>query len=220
MGKLKVLDLFCGGGGAGEGYHRAGFYVLGCDVEPQPKNPHDFVQGDWLKVLTDYAGEFDLVHASPPCQKYSKACKQWRKAGVSYPDLISSVRSQLKKIGKPYVIENVPGSPLENPIRLNGSFFKILVHRPRLFETSFKIDQPIIPITKQPVKMGRPITYGDIIQPVGHFSGVWYAQMQMQISWLGQKELAQAIPPAYTEWIGKKFIESCGVNPLIKQSTG
>ena len=84
--------------------------------------------------------------------------------------------------------------------------FGLLVHRPRYFECSFSIEQPYIPDTKQPVKMGRPVKEGDIIQPVGHFSGVKYAQEQMEINWMGQKELSQAIPPAYTKWIGERLM--------------
>ena len=202
---MKLLDLFCGGGGAGAGYAQAGFEVVGCYIEPQPRNPHTVLVGDWLEMLEKYGADYDIFHASPPCQFYTKAAVQWRKTGRIYPDLIADVRREFKKRGKPYIIENVPGAPLHNPILLNGSFFGLLVHRPRLFECSFPIAQPVIPGTKRPVKMGRPVKEGDIIQPVGHFSGVAYAQKQMGIDWLGQKGLAQAIPPAYTEWIGRQI---------------
>lgn len=205
---MKLLDLFCCAGGAGEGYRLAGFDVVGVDIRPQPKNPHPFVLGDALEYLEAHGHEFDAIHASPPCHAYTKATKQWRKEGREYPDMISATREALKKTGKPWVIENVPGAPLENPILLNGSFFGIKVHRPRLFEASFFIMQPHIPESK-PVKMGRPIKEGDIVQPVGHFSGVKYAAREMGLPWMGQGELAQAIPPVYTEWIGKKLMEQC-----------
>jgi DNA (cytosine-5)-methyltransferase 1 len=208
--KLRVLDLFCGGGGAGAGYARVGFEVLGCDIVPQPKNPHSFILGDWEEVLQEYGENVDLIHASPPCQLYSKANKQWRKKGRIYEDLVERVRTRLIENGKPYVIENVPGSPLKNPVMLNGSLFNLKVHRPRLFETSFKIKQPKIPRVKAAIPMGRPIKDGDIIQPVGHFSGVDYARREMEINWLGQSGLSQAIPPAYTEWIGIQFINAGG----------
>lgn len=209
--KYKVLDLFAGGGGAGAGYARTGAYVLGCDITDQPKNPHDFIRGDWFDVLQKHGGDFDLIHASPPCQAYSKATKQWRKAGRVYIDLIAKVREAVSALGKPFVIENVPGAPLINPILLNGSVFGLLVHRPRLFECSFRVEQPQIPASKQPVKMGRRVERGDVIQPVGHFSGVKYAQEQMEINWLGQRGLAQAIPPSYTEYIGNQFLGVNGV---------
>jgi DNA (cytosine-5)-methyltransferase 1 len=199
------LDLFCCAGGAGEGYRQAGFQVLGVDISAQPKNPHEFVMADAIEYLKEHGHKFDLIHASPPCQAYTKAGKQWRKEGRKYPDLIEKTREALQSVGKPYVIENVPGAPLVNPILLNGSFFGIKVHRPRYFETSWKIEQPKVPAMK-PVKMGRPIREGDIVQPVGHFSGVRYAAREMGLPWMGQKELAQAIPPAYTRWVAESFL--------------
>lgn len=203
---MKLLDLFCCAGGAGMGYHKAGFEVTGVDINPQPKNPHTFVLADALEYLDAHGHEYDAIHASPPCQAYTKAGKQWRKEGREYPDMISATREALQHTGKPWVIENVPGAPLRKPILLNGSTFGIKVHRPRLFETSFPVDQPEVPPMK-PVKMGRPIKEGDIVQPVGHFSGVRYAAREMGLLWMGQAELAQAIPPAYTEWIGRELMK-------------
>jgi DNA (cytosine-5)-methyltransferase 1 len=200
---MKILDLFCKAGGAGYGYYLAGFEVVGVDIEPQPHFPFEFHQADAIEYLREHWMEFDAIHASPPCQEYSKSAAQWRKEGREYPDLVGKTREELIKTGKPYIIENVPNSPLINPIMLNGSIFNLLVHRPRLFETNFPVEQPYIPKTKRPVKMGRPVKEGDIIQPVGHFSGVAYARKQMQIGWMNVGELAQAIPPAYTKYIGE-----------------
>jgi DNA (cytosine-5)-methyltransferase 1 len=191
--------------------------VLGVDIVQQPKNPHDFVMADAIEYLKEHGHKFDLIHASPPCQAYTKAGKQWRKEGREYPDLIAETRQALRAVGKPYVIENVPGAPLVNPILLNGSVFGIKVHRPRYFETSWKIEQPEVPAMK-PVKMGRPIREGDIVQPVGHFSGVRYAAREMGLPWMGQKELAQAIPPCYTSWIAEKFIDDLNKNRFIYAS--
>lgn len=201
---VRLLDLFCCAGGAGEGYRLAGFDVTGVDIVPQPKNPHRFVLADAIAYLEEHGRNFDAVHASPPCQAFTKAGKQWRKEGRTYPDLIAITRLALERNGKPWVLENVPGAPLRNPILLNGSVFGIRVHRPRLFETSFQLEQPEVP-TMKPVKMGRPIREGDIVQPVGHFSGVRYAAREMGLPWMGQSELAQAIPPAYTHWIGQRL---------------
>jgi DNA (cytosine-5)-methyltransferase 1 len=172
---------------------------------PQPKNPHRLVVADALKYLREHGHKFDLIHASPPCQAYTKAGKQWRKAGKEYPDMIAETRKALIECGKPWVIENVPGAPLVSPILLNGSVFGINVHRPRYFESSFQLPQPNVPPMK-PVKMGRPVKEGDIVQPVGHFSGVRYAAREMGCEWMGQKELAQAIPPAYTRWVAECFL--------------
>jgi len=201
---MRVLDLFCCAGGAGEGYRLAGYTVTGVDIEPQPKNPHEFILGDALDYALEHGRKYDLIHASPPCQAYTKAGKQWRKEGREYPDLVSATREVLEKIGVPWVIENVPGAPLINPTFLNGSYFGIKVHRPRYFESSFPMEQPEIP-PSVPVKMGRPVAEGDIVQPVGHFSGVAYARREMGLPWMGQKELAQAIPPAYTKWVAGQF---------------
>ena len=183
----------------------AGFDVTGVDIRPQPKNPHRFILADALYYLRQHGNEFDFIHASPPCQAYTKAGKQWRKEGREYADLIAQTRDELIRCGKPWVIENVPGAPLRNPILLNGSVFGIRVHRPRLFEASFPLQQPEVP-PMRPVKMGRPIREGDTVQPVGHFAGVAYAAKEMGLPWMGQKELAQAIPPAYTRWIGEQFL--------------
>lgn len=188
------------------GLHRA-FHdaeIIGVDINPQPRYPFEFIQGDAL-VFPLYG--FDFIWASPPCQKYTIACKQWRKEGRVYPDLIGKTRERFVNFGKPYVIENVPGSPLINPVFLNGSVFGMKIHRPRYFECNFDVYQPEVP-PMVPTKMGRPITNGDILQPVGHFSGVWYAQQEMEIPWMGQKELAQAIPPAYSEYIGNEYNKS------------
>jgi DNA (cytosine-5)-methyltransferase 1 len=202
----KLLDLFCCAGGAGEGYRLAGFDVTGVDIAPQPKNPHRFVQADALEYLAEHHEEYDAIHASPPCQAYTKAGKQWRKEGREYPDVIASTRAALMKCGKLWVIENVPGAPLRNPVLLNGSMFGMRVHRPRLFEASFPLDFRLEPVQK-PVKMGRAIRQGDVVQPVGHFAGVEYAAKEMGLPWMGQAELSQAIPPAYTKWIGEQILK-------------
>ena len=204
--KAKLLDLFCGAGGAAMGYHRAGFEVVGVDIKPQPHYPFEFHQAD---ALTYPLEDFDCYHASPPCQAYSMAGQQWRAAGKEYPDLIKTIRLRLQKTGKQYVIENVPKSPLINPIILNGAMFGLRVHRIRFFECSFEMPFILLPQHKKPVKMGRPIQKeDDIIQPVGHLSGVDHARKVMGINWyMTQGEIAQAIPVAYTEYIGKYLMK-------------
>lgn len=201
-----LLDLFCGAGGASVGYHRAGFDVVGVDIAPQPNYPFYFVQADALTWLKN-AAPFAAIHASPPCQAFTRARKL---QGNEHPDLLNAVREILADTGKPYVIENVPGAPLINPTLLCGMMFGLNVYRHRLFESSVPL--PLImhpPHHKPHVKMGRPVKAGDIIQVIGNFSGVEYAQKAMGINWMGQKELAQSIPPAYAEWIGKQIIGFC-----------
>ncbi len=205
---MRLLDLFCGAGGAAVGYHRVGLEVVGVDIVPQRHYPFEFHQADAFEYLAEHGREFDAIHASPPCQIYTKAAKQWRLGGKKYPDLISQTRVALSRTGRPYIIENVPGAPLINPVILNGPLFGLLVHRVRLFECSFGIPLILLPRYGRPVKMGRPIVRStDIIQPVGHFSGVEHARQVMDIDWMSGHELAQAIPPAYTEFIGKYLVE-------------
>jgi DNA (cytosine-5)-methyltransferase 1 len=203
---MKLLDLYCGAGGAAEGYHRAGFTeIVGVDIAPQRHYPFVFIQGDALHPPIDLGG-FDLIHTSPPCQVHSKTKHL---AGRQHQDLVSQTRELLKASGKPFVIENVPGAPLIAPIALNGFMFDLPLDRERWFESSVQLPFVLLPhARKRPVKMGRKIVEGDIIQVVGHFSNVPYARKAMGIDWMSQHELSQAIPPAYTEWIGRQILEA------------
>ena len=201
-----LLDLFCGAGGASMGYYQAGFDILGVDEKFQPRYPFKFHHGDVFEFLEEWGNEnmFVAIHASPPCQAYSNANKYWRKSGgKTYPDLIDRVRTILKKINKPYIIENVKSSPLINPILLNGRFFELKLRRARIFETSFPIPLVFPKEEEKGVKMGRKVEEGEVITPVGHFTSVPYARKVMGIDWMYQKELAQAIPPVYTKFIGE-----------------
>lgn len=184
------------------GYAQAGYEVIGVDIRPQPKYPFRFIEGDALEVLQNerLLEVISAIHASPPCQAYTRARKL---QGNEHPELIAPTREALKRIGKPYVIENVPGAPLENPVLLCGTMFGLPLYRHRLFETNFPIVQPLHPQHQwDNVKMGRKPKEGEFIQPVGHFSDVPAAQKAMEIDWLGQDELREAIPPAMTLWIG------------------
>ena len=200
---FKLLDLYCCGGGAGYGYSLAGFDVVGVDIKPQPKYPFKFQQSDAIEFVKKNHHLFDVIHASPPCQAFTRAGTEQRKAGKVYDDFLSETREVLRDIGKPYIIENVPDAPMENPIVLCGSMFGLKTYRHRLFESNIPLVAPTHPkhIAKN-TKMGRKPVQGEFIQVVGHFSGVPFAQDAMGIDWLGQKELAQAIPPAYTQYLG------------------
>lgn len=123
MTKPKLLDLFCGAGGAAMGYHRAGFEVTGIDINPQPHYPFKFIQAD---AMTYPLGGFDCYHASPPCQRYSILTRGLHQDRIeNYPDLIAPIRDRLLHTGKPYVIENVEGARklLINPVKLCGTMF-------------------------------------------------------------------------------------------------
>ena len=148
--KPRLLDLFCGGGGAAVGYAAAGFDVVGVDIERMPAYPFEFHQADATAFLAGHWREFDAIHASPPCQGYSTAVTQSDSKWVSYsrgknePRLIEPVRDALLALGKPYVIENVDGAKghLRSPIVLCGSMFDAYPRRHRYFEASFPIPQP------------------------------------------------------------------------------
>jgi DNA (cytosine-5)-methyltransferase 1 len=193
--------LFCGAGGAGYGYHLAGFQVVGVDISPQPRYPFEFVQAD---ALTFPLGGFDLIHASPPCQAYSATAVLNDR---EHPRLIEPVRRRLQAAGVPYVIENVERAPLVAPVRLCGAMFGLMLYEHRLFESNVRLAVPVHPRHAWPVtKMGRPPKPGEAMQVTGHFSGAAEARRRMRIPWMTRDELAQAIVPAYTEHIGGQLL--------------
>ena len=195
---MKLLDLFCGAGGAGTGYHRAGFEVTGVDIAEQPNYPYEFIRADALKF--DLAG-YDVIHASPPCQNYCWSTKKVRNQGKTYPDLIEPTRKTLVASGKPYVIENVFCAPLINPTYLEGTMFGLGVIRRRLFETNWWLPQPMYISRKGSVK---DRTYCSVAGNGGDGSNRfddW--KKAMGIHWMTREEITQAIPPAYTEYIGQ-----------------
>lgn len=207
MNKPKLLDLYCCAGAASYGYEQAGFDVVGVDIDPQPHYRGVFVQSDAITYLREHWMEFDAIHASPPCQAYSRASEQFRVVGKKYVDLIAVTRDELIKTGLPYVIENVPGSPLIDPIMLCGSMFGMRTYSHRLFESNIRLVAPSHErhIAKN-AKMGRKPADGEFIQYVGHFSGVKVVQKMIGMYWLNQYELAQSIPPQYTRYIGGQLV--------------
>lgn len=205
--KPKLLDLYCGAGGAGMGYYQAGFEVVGVDLYPQKHYPFEFHRGHAMTFLARHGHAFDLIHASPPCQAYSLVSNIYGKQKY-YVDFINETRDLLQRTGKPYVIENVERAPLHNPLVLCGRMFGLSLYRHRAFECSFGMAAPIHPVHDMPLtKLGRKPKDGEVISIVGHFTGAEYARKAMGISWMTSKELAQAIPPAYTRYIGLAFLQ-------------
>lgn len=151
---MKLLDLYCGAGGAATGYHRAGFDIVGVDHKPQKRYPFEFHQADALEFLAEHGSEFDLIHASPPCQRFSTATPMSHRK--KHLDLITPTRAALLKIGKPYIIENVTGARhmLHNSIMLCGSMFGLRIRRHRYFE----IVPEILALTP-PCNHSYPIVY-------------------------------------------------------------
>lgn len=222
--KPKLLDLYCKAGGCSAGYAKAGFEVVGVDINPQPNYPFEFIQGDALKVLKDheFISQFSAIAASPPCQKHSKArslslARNGGKYG-DHVDLIPQTRDLLIASGKPYIIENVAGAPLIDPIKLFGSQFKnIYTQRERWFESNMDLVEPDI----ERVKMKTPAAgngFGEdgsiSICGSGGVRGLNAKQITLYwgfamggIDWMTRDELAEAIPPVYTEFLGKQIKE-------------
>lgn len=208
---MRLLDLFCGAGGAAVGYHRAGFTeIVGVDLAEQKRYPFEFVRGDALSYLAEHGHEFDAIHASPPCQSYSDLAKRNRN-GDAWPRLIEPVRDILSRTGLPYVIENVEGAPMLNAVVLCGTMFtELRVIRHRLFEANFPIIVP--PHGKHPLvhtfdrrknHYGKTDERKDYVQVTGGGNcTIVAAREAMGISWMTKKEINEAIPPAYTEYIG------------------
>jgi DNA (cytosine-5)-methyltransferase 1 len=204
---MRLLDLFCGAGGAGMGYHRAGFEVVGVDIKPQPHFPFEFHQGDALEYLAEHGHEFDAIHASPPCQGYSVTRHIH---GYEYPLLIEETRELLLATGKPYVIENVMGAPMNNPTILDGRMFGLRVIRRRQFETNWFLLAPapaqVTVYTHSSKGYSAHRNGATHITVAGHNYDFEDGKAAMKIDWMTKDELAEAIPPAYTEFIGRALM--------------
>ncbi len=229
----RLLDLFCGAGGAAVGYHRAGFDVVGVDIRPQPNYPFEFEQRDALELMSTYpwwdVPPFDAIHASPPCQAYS-AMKTMPNAGT-HPDLIGPTRGRLEETGLPYVIENVVGArgKLRGAVDLCGVSVGLStathdLARHRLFETNWTLMVP-------PCSHGsRPVVgfYGDHVRDARRLPGekdrrlpdmatgngakLAWVEAAMGIDWMTWDEAREAVPPAYTELIGHQLMQHLRVS--------
>lgn len=208
------MDLFCCAGGAAMGYHRAGFDVVGVDIEPQPNYPFEFHQAD---ALTFPVEGFDAIHASPPCQANLHGLGAVNKAlGRAYDhvDLIPQTRAKLIAAGVPYAIENVVGASLLAPVRICGSSFGLPIHRHRLFESNVLL---MVPACEHDRLTERK--YWTSARKKGEQKRAFTVQVYgaggerhewgpaLGIDWMTPEELTQAIPPAYTECVGRQLLE-------------
>jgi DNA (cytosine-5)-methyltransferase 1 len=237
MSRPRLLDLFCGAGGAAVGYHRAGFDVVGVDIRLQPNYPFEFVQGDALEfAATPCEWEFDAIHASPPCQAYT-SLRQLHQ-GREYPELIGPTRELLLATGLPYVIENVElaRKHLRDPIKICGSMFDppMDIRRHRYFEANWPLGPPQWPCRHKlwdfrfnsldqrrkrgsrvvqvhgGAQHGREYVLSRTVGVHGHVNYSGEAELRkraMGIGWMTQAELSEAIPPAYTELIGHQLLQ-------------
>jgi DNA (cytosine-5)-methyltransferase 1 len=193
------------------GLHRAGFEVVGVDITPQPHYPFEFHQADALKYPLE---GFDFIWASPPCQRYS-SITQVNGTRENHPDLVAPIREILKASGAAWCIENVEGAPVENPITLCGSMFGLEVKRHRLFETSwFSLERPDCRHHRWKNSyrsLDKRCGPARVVGVHGHlnYSGEFALRCQaMDIYWMTNEELTQAIPPAYSEFIGKAALQA------------
>lgn len=203
--KRRALDLFCGAGGATKGLQMAGFHVTGVDIKPQPRYCGDaFIQGDALEVPLD---GYDFIWASPPCQAYTMA-QNAAKNSHAHPDLIPAVRERLIRIKCPWVIENVVGAPLINPVVLCGLSFGLKVKRHRLLESKIAFLTPPCPSHNQDyyVIFGHEVRNRRHGQTAGRKNKIAEGRKAMGIEWMTRGELSEAIPPAYSEFIGRRIL--------------
>lgn len=224
----RLLDLFCCAGGASRGYQMAGFHVTGVDIKPQPRYAGDvFVQGDALEYVKAHGHEYDAIHASPPCQTHSALGAFYDRS--QYPDLVAATRDALIDSGLRWVMENVPGAPLVNAITLCGSMFDLgawcrdgayhQLRRHRLFETNFFALAPACAHQGRPVGVygngGGRAQRSDQPGPNGFVGTASESREAMGIDWMDRYSLSQAIPPAYTAYIGAQLLAEIGARKAV-----
>lgn len=223
----RALDLCCSAGGASVGYHQAGWDVTGVDIRHQPHYPFEFHHYGAVEFVEQYGHMFDLIHASPPCQGYTKGAKQHGTESRHDTSLIAALRKSLIKIGKPFVIENVyeAKSHLVSPIMLCGTMFDLGVFRHRLFEMGL-LDIAPPPHGRHSGRIGD----GKYVTVAGHTGGssardaLVYGSLRewslaMGIDWMTAAELKEAIPPAYTQYLGSQILRGhVGMHTLLSSA--
>ena len=217
---MKLLDLFCGAGGAAMGYYQAGFTeIVGVDIAPQPNYPFTFIQDDAITGCPDnfYLRDYDLIHASPPCQEHVLlSVNRWGKGSARWPDLIEPTRRLLLNSGVPFVIENVTGArrSLQSPMLLRGEMFGLPTSRPRLFELGrwFAMSPPQMRVQADAVAVygkpdGRQLWTRKDGSELHAWASIEEGRQALGVPWMtNELEIREAIPPAYTKFIGEQFL--------------
>jgi DNA (cytosine-5)-methyltransferase 1 len=197
---LRVLDACCGAGGLSMGYYLAGYDVVGVDIAPQKNYPFEFHQADAIEYVAEHGHTFDLIHASWPCQNKARVTA-WRGNRDDHPQLIPPGRDAMRATGRPWVIENVPEAAWDGTMRadyeLCGSQFGLRVRRHRVFETSWGGTAGL--------GLLSPCWHHKGLLPFEHKGERAYADA-MGCTWMSKEEARQAVPPAYTQWIGEQFL--------------
>jgi len=211
---VRCLDLFCGAGGAALGLCRCGMDVTGVDIRNQPRYvTARFMMGD---ALAQDLTRFDFVWASPPCQHHSRmsGCRDGLRE--SYQDLIGKVREMLTAWGGPWIIENVMGAPLRDPVMLCGAMFGLKTYRHRFFESNIPLTAPPHSPHTTPTSKAGHWKPGTFVSVAGHCAPIQMCRDAMGIDWMNREELAEAIPPAYSEHLGRQamawIIANAGVH--------
>lgn len=217
----RLLDLYCGAGGAAVGYHRAGFsHITGIDTRNQPRYPFDYIQADALEYLAAHGHEYDAIHASPPCQAFVALAKV-STGQNNHPDLLTPTLAALQPLTTPWVVENVETAPMPATVILCGSSFNLKVRRHRKFASNIFIPAKPCQHKDQPYVIG---VYGSGAGARGHFR--WDPQRKKMrnfgrqarytaeasdamggLDWMVRREMNEAVPPAYTEYIGRYLLE-------------
>lgn len=199
MSRPLLLDLYSCAGGAAKGYHDAGFDVVGIDIDDQPHYPYTFHRADALEFFRDNWRQFDAVHASPPCQGHSTARHAW---GREYEttELLDLTLVAVRESGLPYIVENVGGASMPSAGTLCGTSFGLGLHRHRRFETSFAWLAP-------PCDPSRVRYRGRAAEVFGHHGNTDRVRREWGVPWMTQYEIAQSIPPAFTEHLGAYLLD-------------
>lgn len=227
--KPILLDLFCCAGGAAYGYHQAGFDIVGVDINPQPNYPFTFIQADAIQYVAEHGDKYALRHASPPCQAFSKTRTLHTN---THPDLVAATREALQAVDGPYIIENVVGAPLDNPLMLCGTEFNLTARdvdgtplkllRHRLFESNMPLmgaggcrhDPNILTASVYGAGGGWTPAHRDSPKRRGGYvPHTDVCRELLGVDWTTKHELSQVVPPAFTEYLGRQAMDYINAHP-------